>query len=391
METTVLGAGRWHTFPAGGTTMTAREFLAAAEPLLQGVIDDCGLTAADGPVLEEQIRATLALGTRESSLPLNAGPHSSRAARELSGQAAVIGEQLAGLATEALAGLLTHRIELPAGPLVVRSHCYGHLLTPPAADLLLRGERGGPVTMQLYNEWLHQVVLLRDALLPFTDWADVPVFVGEAGLRHLEPARDAFLTELLVRQIRHTSIVAFAQHVVTGAGGPAGYGFDAPGGTVLPAVLDQPPAIAPRYLLTWRPDPAVRTTATYRYELQDYYAADRTPPSPAAVTGTPVARVVPGPVSDGVRTAAVEVTTGDVVARVDLGQALRGHRFASRDAAAGLADADVGAWSVLRAPGLVRGRGVVNSAGLDDRVVLALLGKLYPDGVTLGERVIVLT
>ena len=103
------------------------------------------------------------------------------------------------------------------------------------------GSRGGPVTMQLYNEWLHQIVLLRDALLPFTNWQNVPLLVTPTGLRHTESARDSFLTELLVRQIRHTSIVDFARNVVTGTSGPAGYGFDPDGGTVLPAVIGHRP------------------------------------------------------------------------------------------------------------------------------------------------------
>ncbi|MCY1136525.1 hypothetical protein OWR29_00840 [Actinoplanes sp. Pm04-4] len=387
-STVTLGGSRWHTFPADGATMTAREFLTAAEPLLQGVIDDNALTAADLPVLEEQIRATLALGARESALPLTAGPDSSRAARELAERATVIGEQIAGLATEAVRRLLTDRIELPAGPLVVRSHCYGHLLTPGAADLLLR-RRGGPVTMQLYNEWLHQVVLLRDALLPFTDWPDVPVFVTGTGLRHLEPARDAFLTELLVRRIRHSSIVGYARQVVTGAGGPAGYGFDAPGGTALPAVLDQPLHTAPRYLLTWRPDPAVHTVATYEYELSDYYAAPRTPvgdlPPTAARTGSLTARVVKGD-------SAIEVTHDGVAARVDLGQALRGHRFALRGDLSDGREVTADPWSILRAPGLVwspEGATVVDSTGLDDLVVLALLGRLYPEDLTLAATAVV--
>lgn len=87
------------------------------------------------------------------------------------------------------------------------------------------GRRGGPVTIQLYNEWIHQMVLLRDALLPFTNWQEVPLRVTPEGLRPVEQGRDRFLTELLVRRIRHTAVVDFARHVVTGGSGPAGYGF----------------------------------------------------------------------------------------------------------------------------------------------------------------------
>ncbi|MFF5672552.1 hypothetical protein ACFY8S_20875 [Streptomyces hygroscopicus] len=391
-----LGGSRWNTFPAAGTTLTAREFFTATEPLLQGIIDDNALTSADGEVLEAQIRATLALGTRETSLPLAIGPDSAPAARELGAQAETIGRELASWATAALERLLTDRIPLPAGPLVVRSHCYGHLLTPPAADLL-RGRRGGPVTMQLYNEWLHQIVLLRDALLPFTNWRDVPLLITPTGLRHTESARDTFLTELLVRQIRHTSIVDFARQVVTGTSGPAGYGFDTSGGTALPAVLDQPLLTAPRYLLTWRPGPAAGETVTYVVEVADYYAAPRTlveqlPPA-TAQSGPLTARTVTGPPADGTRTARIEVTHDGTTAHVDLGQALRGHRFALREdfAADGALTGDgpsrtAEVWSALRASGLVwteAGDVTLDATGRDDLVVLALLGRLYPENVTL--------
>ncbi|MFF4800559.1 hypothetical protein ACFY1U_19520 [Streptomyces sp. NPDC001351] len=388
--TPALGGSRWNTFPAAGTTLTAREFFTATEPLLQGIIDDNALTSADSEVLEGQIRAALALGTRESSLPLSLGPDSASAARELGAQAETIGQELASWSTEALERLLTDPVPLPAGPLVVRSHCYGHLLTPPAADLLL-GRRGGPVTMQLYNEWLHQMVLLRDALLPFTNWQGVPLLITPTGLRHTEPARDAFLTELLVRQIRHTSIVAFARKVVTGTSGPAGYGFEGRGGTALPAVVDQPPLTAPRHLLTWRPDPAVGEAATYVPEVQDYYAAPRTlvedlPPATTA-SGPLSARTVTAPVAEGTRTARIEVTHDGTTAHVDLGQALRGHRFTQReDPAAGDASGTADAWSALRAPGLVwtqSGEVTLDATGQDDLVVLALLGRLYPENVTL--------
>ncbi|MFC9685203.1 hypothetical protein [Streptomyces sp. NPDC056948] len=390
-----LGGSRWNTFPAAGTPLTARDFVTATEPLLQGIIDDNALTSADGEVLEDQIRATLALGTRETSLPLAIGPDSASAARELGAQAETIGRELASWATAALKRLLADPIPLPAGPLVVRSHCYGHLLTPPAADLL-RGRRGGPVTMQLYNEWLHQMVLLRDALLPFTNWQDVPLLITPSGLRHAEPARDAFLTELMVRQIRHSSIVDFARRVVTGTSGPAGYGFETAGGTALPAALDLLPLTAPRHLLTWRADPAAEDTVTYVADIQDYYAAPRTlvedlPPANTA-SGPLTARTITGPITDGTRTARIEITHDGTTAHVDLGQALRGHRFAHRpDPVTGAAHSAAAprtahVWSALHAPGLVwtqAGDVTLDATGQDDLVVLALLGGLYPENVSL--------
>lgn len=391
-----LGGSRWNTFPAAGA-MTARQFLAGAEPLLQGVIDGGALRGADGEVLETQIRATLGLGTRETSLPLAVGPGSTSTARELGAQAEAIGREIASWATASLDRLLGEPMPLPAGPLVVRSHCYGHLLTPPAAGLLM-GHRGGPVTMQLYNEWLHQVVLLRDALLPFTNWQDVPLLVTPAGLRHTEAARDRFLTELLVRRIRHTSIVDFACHVVTGGSGPEGYGFDHDGGTVLPAVVDGRPLTAPRHLLTWRPRPGTEGTATYVAEVEDYYAAPRTLVEDLPATaGTPerlTGRIVSGLAVDGTRTARIEVAHDGTTARADLGQALRGHRFAHREEPtegtppppAADAARTAGVRAVLDAPGLVwtqDGEVAVDATGQDDLAVLALLGRLYPENVVL--------
>ncbi|KAK1178672.1 hypothetical protein B7755_011325 [Streptomyces sp. NBS 14/10] len=402
--TPALGGSRWNTFPATDT-MTAREFFTGTEPLLQGVID--ALRSVDRQILGAQIHATLGLGTRETSLPLAIGPDAAPATRELGTQAEAIGREIASWATAALDRLLTHRISLPAGPLVVRSHCYGHLLTHPATDLLM-GRRGGPVTMQLYNEWLHQMVLLRDALLPFTNWQDVPLRITPTGLRHTEPARDRFLTELLVRQIRHTSIVNFARHTITGSAGPEdygfdgsrpdGYGFDHDGGTVLPAVIDAPPLTVPRHLLTWRPNPAAGESATYVAEVRDYYAAPRTLIEHLLpTTGTPgpiTARIVAEPVVDGTRTAHVEVTHAahnDATARVDLGQCLRGHRFAHRQDPAAHPEAPgdtrtADTWSLLSAPGLVWTEGgdvTLDATAQNNTVVLALLGRLYPDNVVL--------
>lgn len=385
-----VGGSRWNTFPAA-SGMTAREFFTGAEPLLQGTID--ALPRCDFDVLRAQIHATLGLGTRETSLPLAIGPDSARAARELGAQAESVGRELASWTADALVRLRGRRTPPPAGPLVVRSHCYGHLLTRPAAELLL-GSTGDSVAMQLYNEWLHQIVLLRDALLPFANWQEVPLLVTPSGLRHTEQARDRFLTELLVRQIRHSGIVDFARHVVTGAPGPSGYGFDADGGTVLPAVVDGPPRTAPGYLLTWRRDPAATGTAAYVAEPRDYYAAPRTPaeqlPPATAGPGPLTARVVTGEAADGTRTARIEVTHDGTTARVDLGQALRGHRYARHRAAADAPAADgittPGPWAVLRAPALVSAEAsgiTVDATGQADLVVLALLGRLYPNHVVL--------
>ncbi|MFF4138437.1 hypothetical protein ACFY1B_44865 [Streptomyces mirabilis] len=79
------------------------------------------------------------------------------------------------------------------------------------------------------------------------------------------------------------------------------------------------------------------------------------------------------------------MTHDGATAHIDLGQALRGHRFAHRARTAG--DATVGdartadLWAVLRAPGLVWTE--VDATGQDEFVVLGLLGRLHPDNVFL--------
>ncbi|SHN48152.1 hypothetical protein [Cryptosporangium aurantiacum] len=384
-----LGGSRWNAFPPV-TAMTAHQFFAGTAPLLQFVLDS--LESIDRDVLAAQIHATLGLGTRETSLPLAAGPDAAPAAREFAAQADTIGREIAAWTGAALDRLLADRTPFPAGPLVVRSHCDGHLLTHPATDLLM-GRRGGPVTIQLYNEWLHQMVLLRDALLPFVNWQDVPLRVTPTGLRHVEESRERFLAEVLFRQVRHTSVVRFARSVVTGAGGPDGYGFDTDGGTVLPAVVGASPLTAAKYLLRWAATAPGGEPATYINEIDDYYTAPRTLietlPGPGAAHALR-GRVVAGPVREGIRTARVEVTRGTASASVDLGQALRGHRFASRQGPAAGGDAGpirpVDGWAVLSADGLAwteDGDVLVDASGQDDLVVLAVLGTLYPENVVL--------
>lgn len=400
-----LGGTRWNDFPSAGSR-TAPAFFTGTMPLLQGVLDTA--RDVDNDVLIDQIAATLSLGTRESTLPLVVGAETGQANRELAVQAAAIGQQIVDWTVQALDRLSTERIALPAGPLAVRSRCDGHLLTHQAADMLL-GSRGGPVPMQMYNEWLHQMVLLRDALLPFTNWDQVPLHVTPTGLRHLDAHRERFLAEAVLRQLRHTSLVSFARQVVTGSSGPAGYGFSHDGDTVLPAVLDTSPCHAPAYLLTWRPTQPTRTSGmiTYVNDLPDYYAAARTavdelpPTDPATAVGN--VRIEYGPVVDGTGTAWIQIERASDILRVDLGQALRGHRFAHRQqpqrtdsptAANPPTDGQAGTGAVravevgqvLAAADLVwaqAGDVVIDATDQDPAVVLAVLGRLYPENVVL--------
>ncbi|MEU4557316.1 hypothetical protein AB0F72_02940 [Actinoplanes sp. NPDC023936] len=375
----MLGEDRWNLI-SEPTALTAREFTDVTAPLLQGTID--ALSDVDRDVLADQMRATLAVGTRESTMPLRAGV--SRANEELLTQAEIIGQKIAGWAVQTLDLLLAGRTRFPAGALTVRSHCYGELLTRPAADLLL-GRRGGPVAIQNFNEWIHQTVLLRDALLPFANWQQVPLHVTPLGLRHIEPARERFFAEAMFRKIRHSTVVGYARQVVTGESGAEGYGFDHRRATVLPVVATGPVHTAPRYLLTWQQAPDALETATYVSEFEDYYAAPRTaltdliPTSPS----TDPARIVSGPVRDGVKPARIKTSEWSV----DLGQALRGHRYA-RTSATVAGQPSVSAAAVLAGQGLIHGRGAVGTTQLDDLSTLAVLGRVYPENVTLHPNAV---
>ncbi len=392
-----LGGGRWN--PYDQNTVDARAFVSATVLLLQGVLQ-AGPTI-DPALLVDQLSATLSRDTRESSFPIRLG--SGRAAAELASQADRIGPTLVGWVADDLRAVLSHPRSLPAGALVVRSHCDGHLLTRRAAQTLL-GPPGGPVAMQLYNEFLHQLVLLRDAMLPFTNWADVPFPVDARGLRRTEEPRMAFLAEAAYRQVRHSSIVRYARHVLTGSDGPAGYAFTYPAGSALPAALSGPLLACPAHLLSWSSQRSTSRVTTWACAAADYDATPRA--ELAALAGSPATsewpvrvRLVVRDRDAGSATASLRLAQGPGAAEVevDLGQALRGHRYAARPdgpTGAGVGQQPdtagpgirVSPWPLLAADALAgadAGLWVVPAAGLPHLVQLAVLGRLYPRRVLL--------
>lgn len=407
-----LGGTRWNTWDEG-VTLTPQRFVDESAVLLQGVL--AATVDVDPGLLVEQLRNTFSLDARESSFPLRTSPNAAPVTRQLAAQAERIGDGIRARAQRSLERVLAEPVALPEGPLAVRSHCDGHEWTPPVARMLT-GPQGGPAAMQLFNEWLHHMVLLRDALLPFANWAEVPLAVSSDGLRRLEPARERFLAEALFRQVRHTSIVDYARRVVTDTSGPAGYGFDCALGTALPEAVRGPLGASSSYLLAWHPaeagtgasDVPVPGVSTYVYETEDYYAAARTPLEslPAAgqdaaghASGAPLtARIVTDPAVGSTKTARIGLTRGSETATADLGQALRGHRFSYRQPSGRAPGTEsvpaaprrrVEAWSVLSAPGLAwaqNGDWFVDAAAVDDLVRLALLGKLYPENVVLQRE-----
>lgn len=403
-----LGGSTWNTFTRD-TTMTAHEYVDAISVLLQGVLESNGNQQPN--VLIDQLRATLSIGGPHSALPQSSAV--TRPGKQLFAQAERIGDQLSIWADEAL-GRVVDRPEPLTDPLDVRSHCDGHTLIPAAIHILL-GPEGGPTPMMLYNEWIHQMVLLRDALVPFTNWAEVPLPLDSRGLRRLEEPREAFLSELLIRQIRHTSIVAYAREVLVPHDHvrAPGYGFVYAGGRVMPAVATSASILCDPDLLTWLPardnlDPR-SAVETYVSGEIDYFETTRISAAKVVHLGsgsslaTSMSRITEASAEAGTRRAAVEVTLrteeSDRSCLVDLGQALRGHRYAYR---AGFADdaaprevtnwfvtaTAIGADHVLLADGMIwdeEGDFAIE-AGQDGLVALALLGAIYPENVIVRRR-----
>lgn len=395
-----LGGAIWNRF-THDTPMTAEDYVDAIAVLLQGVLESNG---KEGPeVLIDQLRATLSLGGPHSALPLTSSPR--RANNDLIKQADVVSKRLITWADEALARRMSDPVALPGGKLEVRSNCYGHSLIEPAKFTLL-GPKGGPTPMMLFNEWIHQMVLLRDALLPFTNWQEVPLLVDERGLRRIEKAREEFLGEMLVRQIRHTSIVNFARHAVDIGGSPAaeGYGFAYERGSVLPSVVNASTVLVPTHLLTWSSERATVNGAVSMFIPREssYFSAQRTEAAThentdhkASLAGATTClsdELLPS----GDRYADIEVTVAEKPIRVDLGQALRGHRYSYPVAGAASEPADgaarwlrdatpIDAGSVIEGPGMAWSKSGDYSieAGQDGLASLALLGAIYPENVVV--------
>ncbi|WP_136605506.1 hypothetical protein [Paenibacillus dokdonensis] len=400
----------------------AKDIVIELDKMLEAMLVQLGEPVHDDPtVLLDSLQANLAISGRVSSLPLGSLALEDKAGVELTAQAERIGQQLVSWAREINSDKRTLDQYGPEmlGKLEFRSHCYGHTLIPEAIAQVW-GPYGGPRIMQIYNEYLHQFVLLRDALLPFSNWEEVPFEVKEyaefKGLRFLEPVREVFLTQLLGKKLTHKSIVQYAQNVVSSGLSKAGYGFQYRLGTILPAVLGESARTAPLYLLKWHPVQTIAADDTQDvkavsidYEYDDYYAAPRI----EAGEGTPVkedvfsfsgenydepsiARLLPNSGADRT-TLQFSLEMNDREFSVDLGQLFRGHRFLYRpkktgDASGALVKRDMSS-SHLASDILSRSGMVTNSDGIhfistggSELVLWALLGKLYPENVVLLDN-----
>ncbi|KAL3442468.1 hypothetical protein BJX65DRAFT_298987 [Aspergillus insuetus] len=415
-----ITAKEWTLHPG---VYTPRQLVQGFAPLLDTVLyhlapDPDPLSSPEKPRIQllDNIAAILSTDTRESSLPFPEHvPDNSR--REIRDQARRIGKHLVKWAAES-------KDESVFNPdLVLRSRCEGHLLTPENVDLMF-GRRSKPHLMQLYNEYMHQMVLLRDSLLPFYNYEDVliPVSGAGRGLRHMEGPREGFMAKLFTKQVTQASVNDMARAllapVFSTAGsrtGTGGYGFQYGSGLVIPAVfVDEP---RPLHLLQYiraHVDPS-REEVLFEYEFQDYYDAPKVEIPVGNVLPSSSLRTFPETTPPGLKAVSLELRPTETEspsvahldiwvsfedgkhATVDVGQIARGHRYSYEAGEQGELDVPSivhTAQDLILAPGsglVTAQEGGFHVISADEPILaLAVLGKLYPENVvrlTRGDSV----
>ncbi|CAL5874265.1 uncharacterized protein PFLUO_LOCUS8553 [Penicillium psychrofluorescens] len=403
---------------------TPRQLVESFSPLLDVVVHRLGSDPPNSKParvrLLDNLAANLATDTREATLRLAEPLDVSR--QEMKDQAARIGKSLVQWARESHTKSFDPSMHL-------RSPCEGHLLIPSNVDLMF-GDRSQPHLMQLFNEYMHQMVLLRDALLPFQNYQDVLIPIdGEAarGIRHLESARAQFLAEMLTKHTTQKGVTSYAKTLLAPklfSTASVGYGFQYAHGAVLPAFLAG--GSTSLHLLHYIPaiiEPST-TDILFDYQFDDYYSAPRLE-IPAGMPVNASALSFPGEEPSPVQDVSVglipfsekgsqlelriEFKCG-YCAAIDLGQIARGHRYSyfarqstsfpennetlnGATAEAQKTPASVivhHSTTILKTPntGLLSAKagGVHVIPAVDPIVALAILGKLYPENVVLLPR-----
>ncbi|KAJ5708755.1 hypothetical protein N7488_008556 [Penicillium malachiteum] len=401
-----------HTWSLRSGVYTPRELVDGFAPLLETVVyhlgGDSSNTISARASLLNNVASNLATHTRESTLPFqNDVPDLSR--REIREQAERIGETLVNWARDASQGSFEPSLN-------IRSPCENHLLTPVNVELMF-GKRSKPHLMQLFNEYMHQMVLLRDALLPFRNFDEVLVPIdGKAarGIRHLEPARERFLTTLITKSATQSSVMELAKALLapnlprTDTGG---YGFQYEHGCILPSFLSGGDTSV--HLLEYIPTKieSLQEEVLFDYEFPDYYDAPRSEiptgslvqaddllnfPSdsaPAIVQNASVTSSLSAPSTSILQLKLdIDLNYGTFVS-VDIGQIARGHRYAYQAHAAKSTDR-LNQNAILHSSldillqsecGLITARqgGFHVIPTVQPIVALATLGKIYPENVVL--------
>ncbi|KAM5380972.1 hypothetical protein ACJZ2D_003281 [Fusarium nematophilum] len=413
---------------------TARDLVQITSPLLTSILnelgDDNGVEPTSKDILLDGLAASLAITGRESTLPLSYGK-SDTSRLEIAKQAQLIGTTLVDYARA------SSHVRTTEESFKLYSQCEGHLWTSAVAGLLL-GPRSNSGLMQLYNEWLHRMILLRDALLPFENFDQVPLIIPSntrQGLRDFEEPRKNFLLQCLAGRIPQAAIVDVAKVFTARGMGSGGYGYQYAQGLVMPAFLSSSSSL---HLLRHHParidDSKVDVLFDYEYPV--YYDAERNelpraeslppgqwpPPSLLAlepqVTKSSIGVSTAKDPERRVLKIDLVLENGEAVA-VDVGQIARGIRYAYRCSGAdqtrekrklnqnilnettslkALRSSSItalhvhGAGNILGSPGLItpdlksRPNELHLFCAKDPLIRLALLGKLYPENVILLDE-----
>lgn len=377
--------------------------------------------------LVDNLASNLALDTRESSVVIPRDKDAGR--KELAVQAERVGRRLVDIVRE-LEKTQGEKYQGEDG-WEVRSPCEGYLWKPEVAALLCGG-RSKRELMQVFNEWLHQMALLRDATVVVGNWEDAIVRVDgsgggsneaagrlgkqiKRGIRFTEETRSKFLTEMATKSITQKTVVRTAMGLLA----PGlldreetanAYGFQYGNGLVLPSFVAGGSELR---LLRYIPAviDAEKEEVVFQYERSDYYAAKR-----VAITGgvglegyetkksgdeSPMeASWVSSPVEGQPGSRYLHLTLAKQdgsVARVDLGQISRGRRYAYSSSTNHGASLSANmqevrfhsAWDILTQHGdaLVTADEGVHVVDVSGNVeLLAVLGKLYPENVVVLDR-----
>lgn len=402
-------------------TYTPKQVIEQVAPLLESLLVQLG---ADRPgttparkLLVDGLRACLSTSSRESALPLPQNA-TDPARKEMAMQASRV--------TQLLLEYVEGASPKAADPnIVIRSPCEGHLWTHPVASLLM-GPRSNGVLMQVYNEWLHQIILLRDALIPFENFADVQLCLkanGSKGTRPMEAVRSHFLSELMTRQIKRTTILDVAKALTAPNLPSGGYGFQYQNGLVMPAaLLTGTSSVLLRYIPATLDDRGNKEVL-FESEYNDYYSVPRVEIGSDS-SAKSVSSTWPRALDDDAlapELTSSHLTVEDAAGKpssvcllklqgtfedqssfsIDVGQITRGLRYAYRVHANQAADEEKGtdrsaekacrlhkASEVLAQSNLVSAQddGVHVIHATSPIVRLALLGKLYPENIVLVDH-----
>ncbi|KAL8687134.1 MAG: hypothetical protein Q9218_006607 [Villophora microphyllina] len=410
-------------------TYTPKQVVEQVAPLLNSLVTQLGRdrpgAVPSRKVLIDGLQDCLATVGRSSTLPLGqvAQAPGDSARNQIASQAEKIGKFL-----------VRHAQEVPPSDVansrtIIRSPCEGHVWSHDSAELLL-GPRGNGNLMQVYNEWLHQLVLLRDGLLPFENFDEVRLDIKPnpaSGTRPLEGIRPKFLMQIMTAGVKRETLMDVAKVLTAPSLPSGGYGFQYASGMVMPvSLLTGSSSILLRYIPAIV-DKSEHEELLFDYENKDYFSVPRTditaPSKTASITSseshvaespfitklTASSLVVEKPTkaqaSSPIRHIKLNGTFEDSKTfSVDLGQVARGLRYAYR-AASATRKTDTGdakpvtlgfhkASDILSLPNLVTSTNTSDGVKLhviqagSPIVRMALLGKLYPENVAIlnGEN-----